>query len=322
MLASGEIVPSPSFVRFKRMAYGLATYLPITKLVQTSTGGSDDARYCYSVWFRHLIHAHRAGLPTDPPVVAELGPGDSLGIGLTALLSGCEQYYALDIREFAHNERNERVFDLLCKLFAQRSAIPDSNEYPEARPRLDDYSFPHQILSDEHLSRTLDPQRLASIRASIKDRGEGSRVHYAAGSYDSRALQAESLDMVFSQAVLEHVDDLAGTYRSIHRWLKRGGYMSHQIDFRSHGTAALWNGQWTYSDLTWRIIRGRRPYLINRAPCSTHLSLIREAGFEIVTMIPERSDSAVARQSLASPFRGLSDEDLTTSGIFVQARKT
>lgn len=303
------------------MAYGLATFLPISKLVQTSTGGSDDARYCYSAWLRHLVHARLAGLPTDLRVVAELGPGDSLGIGLAALLSGCEQYYAFDVREFAHNERNEQVFDTLCQLFAQRSAIPDSNEYPEARPLLDDYKFPHRILSDERLSLALDPQRLASIRASIKDRGEGSRVHYVTRSYDSQALKAESVDMVFSQAVLEHVDDLAGTYRSIHRWLKRGGYMSHQIDFRCHGTAAIWNGQWTYSDLTWRIIRGRRPYLINRAPCSKHLDLIREAGFEIVTTIPESRESGVARQSLASPFRDLSDEDLATSGLFVQARK-
>jgi SAM-dependent methyltransferase len=308
-------------MRLKKIVQGLATYLPITKFIQRRTGGSDDARYCYSVWLRHLTNARRAGLPTDPKIVAELGPGDSLGIGLAALLSGAEQYYAFDVREFANNERNARIFDTLCELFAARAPIPDSNEYPEARPRLDDYGFPHQLLTDERLSRSLDPERLASIRASIADRSDRSKVRYVVPWHDFQGLPAESVDMVYSQAVLEHVDDLPATYTAIHRWLKRGGTMSHQIDFRSHGTAEGWNGHWTYSDLTWRIMRGKRPYLINRAPCSTHLRLIREAGFEILTTVPARSDSAVPRTSLAPRFRGLSDDDLTTSGLFVQARK-
>ena len=303
------------------MIRGLATYLPIEKFIQCRTGGSDDARYCYSIWLRHLTHARRAGLPTEFKVVAELGPGDSLGIGLAALLSGSEQYYAFDIREFASNERNEQIFDRLCELFAQRSVIPDSREYPEAKPQMNDYSFPHEILSNERLSRSLEAGQLTSIRASLKGRGESSRIRYITPVHHSHGPPEESVDMVFSQAVLEHVDDLEATYRAIHRWLKRGGYMSHQIDFRCHGTAAVWNGHWAYSDFAWRVARGRRLFLLNRAPCSMHLRLIREAGFEIVTQIPVHCASELRRESLAARFRCLSDDDLTTSGLFVQARK-
>lgn len=308
-------------MRLKKMAQGLATYLPITNFIQRNTGGTDDARYCYSVWLRHLTGAHCAGLPTDPKIVAELGPGDSIGIGLAAILSGAEQYCAFDVREFATNERNVRIFDSLCELFADRAAIPDSNEYPEVKPELNDYSFPRGVLSEERLSGALAPQRRASIRASIMDRSENSRVRYIVPWDDFKGLREESVDMIFSQAVLEHVDDLPRTYASIHRWLKPGGYMSHQIDFRSHGTAEAWNGHWTYSDVTWRIMRGRRPYLINRVPCSEHLRLIREDGFEVLTAIATHSESGVERKSLAPRFRGLSDEDLTTSSLFVQARK-
>lgn len=32
--------------------------------------------------------------------------------------------------------------------------------------------------------------------------------------------------MIFSQAVLEHVDDLEHTYKTLYRWLKKGGIMS------------------------------------------------------------------------------------------------
>ena len=54
----------------------------------------------------HLVMAHRSGLSTQPEVVAELGPGDSLGIGMAALLTGAEVYYAFDVVEYASNQRN------------------------------------------------------------------------------------------------------------------------------------------------------------------------------------------------------------------------
>jgi hypothetical protein len=63
---------------------GIATHLPGTNRVLPSrgTGGTTSARYCCSVWLRHISCAHENGLSTRPEVVAELGPGDSLGIGL------------------------------------------------------------------------------------------------------------------------------------------------------------------------------------------------------------------------------------------------
>lgn len=68
---------------------GLATWIPGARRISArGTGGSTDARYCYSVWLRHLVMAHVRGLNTDPHTLAELGPGDSLGTGLCAVLTG------------------------------------------------------------------------------------------------------------------------------------------------------------------------------------------------------------------------------------------
>lgn len=129
--------------------------------------------------------------------------------------------------------------------------------------------------------------------------------------------------MVLSQAVLEHVDDLAHAYQKMYDWLKPGGVMSHVIDFRCHHTARSWNGHWTYSDLTWTLIRGRRPYFINRAPCSTHASLLRQTGFDVVFECPRPQSSTIDEKHLASSFREgtLTPADLLTSGLFVQAVK-
>lgn len=94
--------------------------------------------------------------------------------------------------------------------------------------------------------------------------------------------------------------------------------MSHQIDYRSHGKADEWNGHWTYSDAAWKVVVGRRPYLLNRAPHSEHVRLLREAGFDIVAMDLQRA-AALPRGRLAQRFRDLSNDDLTTCGAYIVA---
>jgi hypothetical protein len=127
--------------------------------------------------------------------------------------------------------------------------------------------------------------------------------------------------MIFSQAVLEHVDDLPMTYEMMRRWSSSEGYVSHEIDFRSHQFARHWNGHWTYSDRAWSLIRGRLPFTINRAPLSTHLRLLDETGFEVVNSWVDRLPSRLKTDNLAPRFRSLAEDDLTAAMVLIQARK-
>ena len=123
--------------------------------------------------------------------------------------------------------------------------------------------------------------------------------------------------MIFSQAVLEHVDQLEDAYQSMRAWLRPTGFMSHQIDFKSHGWAHEWNGHWTYSDLRWKLIRGRRPWLINRQPHSVHLGILNNTGFNVILDVSKKSDSNINKKNLAPRYQDLSDDDLVTSGAFI-----
>ena len=257
-------------MKIRPLIGGLATFFPIVnKLCARKTGGSLSARYCYSVWLRHLVMTSQKGGAQIPSIVAELGPGDSLGMGLAALLSGADLYYALDLVETTNVERNVEVFDELVELFGRRERVPDELEFPRIKPYLDSYEFPSQLLSNDHLDRMLAPDRVKLLRDSILNiDSSDSVIKFAVPWHGTDIIVKDSVDHIFSQAVFEHVDDLENTYNTLHLWLKPGGLMSHQIDFKSHGTAELWNGHWQYSDWIWKMIRGRRPYLINREPYS------------------------------------------------------
>src|SRR5260370_28824009 len=114
---------------------GRATYIPgLRGLTGRWTGGTVSARYCYSVWLRHLSILQRSGLPTAFKTMVELGPGDSLGIGLAALLSGVERYIALDVIQYPSDAQNLRIFGELIALFKDRAPIPDEAEFPPVLP--------------------------------------------------------------------------------------------------------------------------------------------------------------------------------------------
>jgi len=313
-------------MKIRPLVGGIATLVPgvghLLGLLRRNGGGTDSARYCYSVWLRRLVMAKRYGLDPYPKVVAELGPGDSLGVGLAALISGCDKYFAFDVVEYASAERNIKIFDELVKLFKNKDPIPGDDEFPEVKPRLETYDFPVDILDDDRLQRVLEKSRLARIKDSISDSNmKNLFVQYKVPWYGYIILEKESVDMIYSQAVLEHVDDLRGTYRSMYSWLKQSGYVSHQIDFRCHGTADEWNGHWAHSDFMWKLIRGKRPYLINRAPHAAHISILIEEGFKIVCDKKNTSESRFTLSQLAPQFRSISDDDLIISGAFIQGVK-
>ncbi|MFQ5805891.1 MAG: methyltransferase domain-containing protein [Phycisphaerae bacterium] len=308
----------------RRILGGLRTHVPgMYRTESGGTGGTSSARYCYSVWLRHLRMAASNRLNTDPKVIAELGPGDTIGIGLAALLTGAEKYYALDVVEYARTGRNLKIFDELVELFAARAPIPDAEEFPRTRPMLDSYQFPHDVANKGRLTTALHKDRIRAVRNAVANPGAertaNAEIRYFVPWDDAAVIRPRTVDMVYSQAVLEHVDDLPRTYAALHAWLRPDGFMSHTIDFRCHGQAEQWNGHWAYSDATWKLIRGSRPFLLNRQPRSTHIRLLQEHGFKIVCEVPVKGPPGIHRSELAKPFRALSDQDLHTSGTFIQA---
>lgn len=304
---------------------GIATFIPgINRFTTRGSGGSGSARYCYSVWMRHVRMLQKCGLDPRVRTVAELGPGDSLGTGLAALLSGVDRYYACDAKMFASPERNLQVLDELIDLFHKRSTIPGTDEFPGVRPRMTNYSFPGDIFDEELLKQSLAPDRIRAIRDDLRLLGQKrstKHIFYMAPWSNPSVIQDGVIDLAFSQAVMEHVDDVLFTYKALWRWIRPGGFMSHVIDFRCHDTSNHWNGHWSYGDVTWKLIVGRRPFFLNRQPHSAHLQAMYEAGFEIIMDQVDNGGEGIPKHKLSRRFQALSDDDLRHSGAMIIARR-
>jgi SAM-dependent methyltransferase len=273
---------------------------------------------------RHLVAANNNGFRGIPHTIAELGPGDSIGLGLAALLSGCERYYALDVYKYWDAQRNILIFDELVELFRNKTSIPDITEFPRVIPVPENYDFPIQIFTEEHLQKCLKEERIKSIRDEIlnlEKKPDKKHIHYFIPWYAKDITEPNSVDLIISQAVLQYIDDLDLTYATMHTWLKQGGIMSHSIDFSSHGTTKKWNGHWTYSKLEWKLVRGKRSIGLNRVPYSVHLKLNEKYNFTILKKSTYKKENQLSVKELSKEFKNLGLEDKTVAAMFIQSIK-
>jgi len=315
---------TPMLVRLKPFVRGLLSFLPGANflLPRRKVGTVSDPRSCYDIWLKHITLAWRSGWTEIPKTLVELGPGDSLGVGFAALLTGAEHYIGLDILKNADTKSSLRLFDALVELFKNRTGRPQT-DWPDYDDFLDSRRFPHRILTEKRLAVCLAQDRIDRIREHVaalaRGRKDTGMLRYVFPWKDSN-LPENSVDMVLSHAVLEHVENLDMAYRRMHVWLRRGGLMSHDIDLRCHGLSSVWNGHWAIPELLWKMIAGRRAFLINRRPCSDYVDLTRRHGFEIVAVYKETLPG-IARSQLAPRWKHLSDDDLCCSKAFLLAVK-
>ncbi|MDP1537828.1 MAG: methyltransferase domain-containing protein [Burkholderiales bacterium] len=310
-------------LRWQSIAKGLGTLVPaVGGLANSAAGSPVGARYFYSVWLRHLASIAKVQPRFSYEVVAELGPGDALGLGICALLSGARRYIGLDRLAFGPRADNLHLLDELHALFQARAPIPADDEFPGVYPKLPDYTFPRHVLADDMLKAGLAPARLARLREALTGDmrfAEDSLLTYVAPWDASDRVRPASVDLLVSQAVLEHVDDIDAAYGAMRRWLKPDGVMSHRIDYTCHGITRDWYGHWTVSPALWRIVRGKRAYLINRLPHSAHVAAMRQNGFEIVDCTLTMSTAPAPAVQMCIPHE---TSDLSIKGAFVVARRT
>ena len=269
------------------------------------SGGTDSSRYCYKFWLRHLTGLHRHGFRVAGANIGELGPGDSIGAGLAALLSGGESYIGLDAINYFANVDLAAMLSELVVMVSNKEPIHQGEPFPD-----DAIHWPG---FEERGVRLRE-----AVRAGVN---QSSLLRYQAPWTSPDVIQGHSLDLVFSEGVLQCIDELDQAYQAMFEWLKPGGYGSHAIGLSAATLSPYWNGHWAYSDWEWRVVRGARPFLLNREPLSTHLRCAERAGFQILSVARRYYDGGLDASQLAPRFRALDPEDRRTSRAIVILRK-
>jgi hypothetical protein len=313
-------------MRFRALATGVLSYVPGASRFHETFEPPSPLR-SYGIWLKHLAVAAAHGMRGIPRIVAEIGPGMSLGAGFAALIGGVEVYYALDVLPLAMSEAAAQTFDLLVQLFRGREPLPNREGWPPLAPYLDAAGFPSAILTEDRLRAALAPERLSRIRegcltASRAGMAGGTCLRYLAPWSLSRVEDRGRIDFLFSHTVLEYVPDLAEAGASTATLVRSGGFVSHQTSYDSHEITTQWNGHWACPSWQWRLARGRRKVFISRAPHSAHRECLLRNGFEIVADLTHKDASGVRRGELAKEWQAMSEEDLTTKGALVVARRT
>ncbi|MDO8723776.1 MAG: class I SAM-dependent methyltransferase [Syntrophales bacterium] len=233
-------------------------------------------------------HAEKIGLTNRlcGKTMLELGPGDSIATAIIAASHGA------------------RAILVDAGAFVSADIAP----YHELVQVLIKQGLPTFDLS---VCRTID-EILAHCGARYMTEGLTSLAQ----------IESESVDLIFSQAVLEHLSkrEFGQTMQECRRILRPNGICSHQVDLRDHLGDALNNLR--FSERVWESeFFAKSGFYTNRIRYNQMLQLFSDAGFAVeVTDVQHWSVLPTTRCKLALEFKDLSDVELCVAGFDVLLR--
>jgi hypothetical protein len=225
----------------------------------------------------------------------EYGPGDVPGVALLLVGLGAQSVLCVDRFQLVRfDEYQQQVIAELCKL------LPDD----AARERL---------------------------RACFREPGNfASGLTDGAVSYfvtqSGLINRAGIVDMVLSRAVLEHVDDLPGTFRDMSLALVSGGLAVHKVDLRSHGLHRTNRLDFlTWPDWLWRLMFSGKG-VPNRVRVDRYRIEAPRAGLVVEKIeVCERAtpeEVAQIHPHLAREFVNITKEDLAWLSFWMVCRRS
>ncbi len=315
-------------ILFKQILAGLLTQIPpfrdyLLRKYYQNTGGTANAEYCLVVWAKHLDKLLRKGWKQEGSTVYELGPGDSLGVGIMAVLSGVSSYKAVDVLSYNVIANTQRVLQQFRELLQSGKPVPDNKKVKPVFETTQEVieNLLAGMRRDEGIEEKFE--KIAEDLEHLFDPGYHPHyIRYVPLNDYLSSEEPESIDLIFSQSMLEYVDDVPQAVRLMRRYLRSGGWISHEVDLGSMRTSAKWDGHWAYPDWLWKVMRGKRPFFINRNTAIDYRNLMDPKLWSDTEFHPFRKKPETVKRKLAPRFRKLDEETLSTSSIYFIARKT
>lgn len=275
-------------------------YVKLT--AQTGRGGAEESVQQIADYFRKCFYEYFQVLNIAPESIPgflknkrilEYGPGNITGIGLLMYAYGAEQVICVD--RFPLVSMTQKNIDVLHDL-------------------MDKLSGEQRCRAEQAFNKVGDPASgfaSHSIKYRVQKSGLSGLV--------------KDVDVIFSRAVLEHVNDLDATFNDMHNALRDTGIAIHQVDLKSHGLHRKNPLDFlTWPSRAWSLMYGHKG-VPNRWRVDKYRQVIEKQGFQVTTLSPtmlaEEADMRAVRPYLATPFRGISDADLSWLGFWLVINK-
>lgn len=241
----------------------------------------DNVNYLMRVFDGHL---NRAGLnykKLKSKRILEIGPGNSIGTALVSA-SCLAESYLIDNGNFACNS-----------------------------------IYLYKELNEELKKRELRPPDINQIK-NISELLEKCNSKYLVNGINSfKEIPDNSIDFIFSQAVLEHVNlyDFKELLYQTKRVLSKNGICSHRVDLGDHLGGKLNNLR--FSEKLWESNFFKKSgFYTNRLRCCEIINICKEVGFK-VKKIKKRKwlKPVISSSKLNYKFQKFSETELLVSGF-------
>lgn len=241
-------------------------------------GQMDSIEYAIKVFESHILLANLVGNLNGKRIL-ELGPGDSIATSLIAKGYGASSIL-VDAGDFM-NKKTE-----IYKKFANHLSHNNCN------------------IPDIANARNIDEILI-----------ETDSIFLSSGLSSLRSIPTDSIDFIFSQAVLEHLlkKEFLDIMIELRRILKPTGVSSHQVDLRDHLGGALNNLR--FSEKVWEsdyfVNSG---FYTNRIRFYDMITLFKDAGFKVnITQINKWDTLPTKQKNMNSKYSKYSIDELNIS---------
>jgi len=207
-------------------------------------GSMDNSEYSIRVFQSH-INLNRSGTDIRGKVLLELGPGDSIATAIIAATYGA------------------------------KAVLVDVGHYVK-----EDISTYHNLIATLK-SKGLHPPVIENCKNITDILQVCEASYYTDGVNSLQLIPSESVDFIFSQAVLEHIwkHEFLPMMKECKRVLTKNGTASHRVDLRDHLGGAL--NSLRFSERVWESkFFVRSGFYTNRIRFHQMEQLFQEAGFK------------------------------------------
>jgi len=234
-----------------------------------------------------LIKKFDANYTLENKTILEIGPGDNFLLAYIFLLNGAKEVYLIDrLKTNINDSYNFKFYKHYIQNYYKREQKIDLKDFFCLNSKIKYFSYtPFECLSK---------------------------------------IKKNSVDLIFSQAVLEHITDLKTAIQKNNLFLKEGGYTIHQVDLRDH----LHFNDNCYLDFLKYRCRFWKFFgeMTNRARFSQYINYFNNYNLEILDILdikrvgPYTKINKIKKRFL-EVYRNLSDEDLSIISFKIIAKK-